>query len=82
VAVELGDELADGWVSERGLPATMGEGVAGIFFRSTLGSSASFGIARPSPASCSADGRTRHWFSAPWRLPIYAGPAISRASSK
>src|SRR5271154_3407395 len=31
VAVELHDELADGWVFERGLPATMGEGATGIF---------------------------------------------------
>jgi hypothetical protein len=34
VAVELGDELADGRVGEWGLPAAVGEGVAGIFLRS------------------------------------------------
>ena len=31
MAVELGDELADGRVGKRGLPAAVGEGVAGIF---------------------------------------------------
>jgi hypothetical protein len=31
VAVELGDEIADGRVGERGLPAAVGEGVAGVF---------------------------------------------------
>jgi hypothetical protein len=37
VAVELGDELADGRVWERGLPAAVGEGVGGIFLRSPRG---------------------------------------------
>lgn len=37
MAVELGDELADGRVGERGLPAAVGEGVAGIFLRSAGG---------------------------------------------
>src|SRR5205085_2815380 len=36
-AVELGDEFADGWVGERGLPAAVGEGVAGVFLRSAGG---------------------------------------------
>ncbi len=34
MAVELGDELADGRVGERGLPATLGEAVTGIFLGS------------------------------------------------
>lgn len=37
VAVELGDVLPDGRVGERGLPAAVGEGVAGIFLRSAGG---------------------------------------------
>ena len=34
MTVELGDELADGRVGERSLPAAVGEGVAGILVRS------------------------------------------------
>ena len=37
MAVELGDELADGRVGERGLPAAVGKAVAGVFFRSAGG---------------------------------------------
>ena len=37
MAVELGDELADGRVGERGLPAAVREAVAGIFLRSAGG---------------------------------------------
>jgi hypothetical protein len=33
MAVELGDELADGRVGERGLPAAVGEVLAGILLR-------------------------------------------------
>ena len=34
MAGELGDELADGRVGERGLPAAVREGLAGILLRS------------------------------------------------
>jgi hypothetical protein len=37
VAGELGDELADGRVGERGLPAAVREGLAGILLRSAGG---------------------------------------------
>ena len=37
MAVELGDELADGRVGKRGLPAAVDEGVAGVLLRSAGG---------------------------------------------